>query len=129
MIVGDLLYQIQMLGYELKLVGENIKLTYTNGDPPKEAIPILKEFKAQKAKIVEYLRTKEPQPARYYEPKQHDWELNKRIGLPDMNPNKYKCLQCSAIAGRYCLGQDLNGKWLWGWMCLKCRPYIEPERN
>jgi hypothetical protein len=73
----------------------------------------------------------EPQkPAiRHCEPTQPNWELNKRIGLPDMNPNKYKCLQCNAIAGRYCFGQDLNGKWLWGWMCLKCRPYIEPERN
>lgn len=67
--------------------------------------------------------------SRHCEPTQPNWKLNKRIGLPDMNPNKYKCLQCSAIAGRYCLAQDLNGKWLWGWMCLKCCPYNDPKRN
>lgn len=88
----------------------------------------------QKGKIKPlHERKQQPEPQkpaiRHCEPTQHNWELNKRNGLPDMNPNKYKCLQCNAIAGRYCFGQDLNGKWLWGWMCLKCCPYSEPGRN
>ena len=48
---------------------------------------------------------------------------------PDMNPNKYPCVRCGTVAGRYCLGLNKDNRFVWGWQCLRCRPYIEPERN
>lgn len=64
-----------------------------------------------------------------YIPTQADLELDAYISKSGMNPNGYRCIKCGAIAGRYCLGEDRFGKIWWGWQCLKCRPYIEPERN
>lgn len=70
-----------------------------------------------------------PQIARNNESTERDRELERYIGKPSLNPNGYKCITCRAIGERYCLGQDLKGKWWWGWQCLRCRPYNEPERN
>ncbi|NUN23901.1 MAG: hypothetical protein HUU09_10610 [Candidatus Jettenia caeni] len=64
-----------------------------------------------------------------YRPTEADFELERYIGRPSTNLNGNKCITCGAIGERYCLGQDSFGKWWWGWRCLRCRPYIEPERN
>ncbi len=37
------------------------------------------------------------------------------------------CSICGGIAERYALSMDKSIRW--GWFCLKCRPYSEPERN
>lgn len=64
-----------------------------------------------------------------YRPTKADLDLEQYIGRPSTNPNCYRCINCGALGERYCLGQDRFGKWWWGWHCLRCRPYIEPERN
>lgn len=64
-----------------------------------------------------------------YRPTCADLELEQYIGRPSTNSNGYRCINCGVLGERYCLGQDRLGKWWWGWHCLKCRPYIEPERN
>ena len=66
---------------------------------------------------------------RHYEPTERDRELERYIGRPSMNPSSYKCIRCGAIGERYWLGQDIKDKWWWGWQCLRCSPYHEPERN
>jgi hypothetical protein len=63
-----------------------------------------------------------------YEPTESDRELEKIIGKPDMNPNRYLCVKYGKLAGRYCLGHVKDRLW-WAWWCLECRPYTEPERN
>lgn len=64
-----------------------------------------------------------------YKPTEHDLELERYIGKPSLNPNGYRCIKCGALGERYCLGEDRLGNTWWGWQCLKCRPYTEPERN
>ena len=60
MIVQELLSQIQTLGYRVELVGDNVKFTYTKGSQiPKEAIPILKQFKERKHEVVACLQQAE----------------------------------------------------------------------
>lgn len=131
MVVQELLNQIQELGYKFELVGDNIRFTYTRGDQtPKEAIPILTQFKERKQELVKYLQQQPQKPeSKHYEPTQHDLELEKEIGKPDLNPNKYPCVRCGVIAGRYCLGLNKGNRFVWGWQCLRCRPYNEPQRN
>ena len=122
----------------VELIGDGIKFTYTRGSQtPKEAVPILRQFKERKQEVVNYLQEQsrpEPQKpekptTRQYELTERDYEIERYIGKPDLNPNKYPCARCGTIAGRYCLGQNLDGKWWWAWWCLRCRPYTEPERN
>lgn len=43
--------------------------------------------------------------------------------------NEKKCVRCGSLGERYCLGQDKDGKWVWGWQCLRCKPYTESKRN
>lgn len=64
-----------------------------------------------------------------YRPTEADFELERYVGRPSANPNGYKYITCGAIGERYCLGKDLFGKWWRGWRCLRCRPYIEPEKT
>ncbi len=155
-VAQKLINQIQELGYRFELVGDNIKFTYTKGggQTPKEAIPILRQVKEHKQEVVEYLQrqpsgsqddidrilaifngrivgTKPPEKSkeRVYEPTESDHKLDQYIGKPDANPNGYKCMCCGSIGERYCLGQGGDKKWYWGWQCLRCRPYTEPERN
>lgn len=42
---------------------------------------------------------------------------------------KRKCVRCGSPEERYCLDQDKDGKWVWGWQCLRCKPYTESKRN
>lgn len=137
MVVQELLNQIQELGYTFELVGDGIKFTYTKGNQtPREAISILKQFKERKQEVVDYLQKrsklevqKQEKPTiQHYEPTERDRELERYIGKPSLNPNGYNCITCGAIGERYCLAFS-NGRWWWGWQCLKCRPYNEPERN
>jgi len=80
----------------------------------------------QQGKIVSI--PEEPQITRNYEPTERDRGLERHIGKPSLNPNGYKCTGCGAIGERYCLAFS-NGRWWWGWQCLKCNPYNEPQRN
>ena len=157
MIAQKLITQIQELGYRFELVGDNIKFTYTKGGrTPKEAIPILMQVKEHKQEVIGYLKRRplkdqdaidkilaifngrvvgvrppnKPKEV-MYEPTESDFKLDEYVGKPSMNPNGYKCMNCSSIGERYChcLGLGHGGKWYWGWQCLGCRPYTEPERN
>lgn len=47
----------------------------------------------------------------------------------NMNPNGHKCISCGQIAHRYCLGLGKDKKFWWGYQCLECSPYNEPERT
>ena len=81
------------------------------------------------SKLVETNKIKLIETKPRYEPAERDLELERYIGKPDMNPNGYKCIGCGAIGERYCLGLNKDDRFVWGWQCLKCRPYTEPERN
>ncbi|MFO0792579.1 MAG: hypothetical protein U0586_00785 [Candidatus Brocadiaceae bacterium] len=56
--IKNLLNQIQELGYQYCLAGENIIFKYIKGKQiPVEAVQILKCFKERKKELIEYLRT------------------------------------------------------------------------
>ena len=80
----------------------------------------------QQGKIVSI--PEEPQVMRNNEPTERDRDLERYIGKPSLNPDGYKCMTCGAIGERYCLAFS-NDRWWWGWQCLKCSPYNEPQRN
>lgn len=48
--------------------------------------------------------------------------------FPRLNPDGHICHVCGVtIAERYALSLDKSIRW--GWYCLTCKPYAEPERN
>ena len=113
-VTSDLKLKVQGV-IKVFLAGSVIKL------PEKSA-----QIFIQQGKIVPI--PEEPQITRNNEPTERDRELERYIGKPSLNPNGYNCITCGAIGERYCLAFS-NSRWWWGWQCLKCRPYNEPERN
>ena len=124
--VIELVERFKYLGYEITVNDGKIRCIHVGQDKPKEdeVYPLIDRLKSSKKAVIEYLQflSETGLTAREY-------ELERYIGAPDMNPDKYPCVRCGVIAGRYCLGLNKEDRFTWGWQCLRCRPYTEPERN
>ena len=124
--VSELIEKLKKLGYEIFINNGNIRCVFISNNKPRETevLPLVDMIKSNKDAVIKYLQflNETGLTAR-------DYELDRYLGEPDLNPNKYPCGRCGAIAGRYCLGKDLSGKWWFGWWCLKCRPYNDPKLN
>lgn len=124
--VSELIEKLKKLGYKVFIKNGNIRCVLIGDNRPRESevLSLVGMLKSNKGAVVKYLESLSETGLNA-----KDYELDRYLGKPDLNPNKYPCERCGAIAGRYCLGQDLPGKWWFGWWCLKCRPYDEPKLN
>ena len=58
-VIQELFNQIERLGYKFELVGDSIKFTYVKGNQtPREAVPILRQFKERKQEVIKYLESR-----------------------------------------------------------------------
>lgn len=124
--VSELIEKLKKLGYKVFIKNGNIRCVLIGDNKPRESevLSLVGMLKSNKDEAVKYIESLSETGLNA-----KDYELDRYLGKPDLNPNKYPCGRCGAIAGRYCLGQDLTGKWWFSWWCLKCMPYGEPKLN